>query len=81
MVNSYKQYIAKEKEDPSLPCAWAITTWIGGPGAKVSGGNRKDCRPSCAVSYPDESAVGCGKKFDYVWKPIKPRSGQSHNCP
>jgi len=48
------------------PEKWALSTYVGGPGATVSGGNRATCTPTCAGPPPPP--------FLIVWMPNMPRS-------
>ncbi len=70
IVEAYKRLSG---DDPVPPRRWAEATWLRGPGAGVSGGNRPRCSPTCTVSYPNMTATGVGKRFNYVWEPVKPR--------
>jgi outer membrane protein OmpA-like peptidoglycan-associated protein len=70
IVEAYKRLSG---DDPVPPRRWAEATWLRGPGARVSGGNRPRCSPTCTVSYPNMTATGFGRRFDYVWEPAKPR--------
>jgi len=70
IVEAYKRLSG---DDPVPPRRWAVATWLGGPGATVSGGNRPRCSPTCTISYPNGTATGFGINFDYVWEPVKPR--------
>ena len=48
------------------PESWALATWLGGPSATASGGNRPTCAPTCAGPAPPP--------FVIVWEPHMPRS-------
>ena len=54
-------------DNPVNPVKWALATYVGGPSATVSGGNRPNCKCTCPVPLSN--------RFDYVWEPNKPRSG------
>ena len=47
------------------PEKWAIATWLGGPSATTSGGNRPSCGTTCAGPPPPP--------FSIVWAPHMPR--------
>jgi hypothetical protein len=64
-------YKALDADSPSAPGDWTMATFdagAGGPSARVGGGNRPNCLPSCAVAY------GRPGHFNYAWEPVRPHS-------
>ena len=64
-------YKALDADSPSAPGDWAMATYdagTAGPSARVSGGNRPNCLPSCAVAYSQPG------HFNYAWEPVRPHS-------
>jgi peptidoglycan hydrolase-like protein with peptidoglycan-binding domain len=55
------------------PEKWAIATYIGGPTATASGGNRATCSTTCAGPPPPS--------FLIVWEPNMPRTGMPAGAP
>jgi hypothetical protein len=55
------------------PEKWALATWMGGPSATASGGNRTDCTTTCPGPTPPP--------FLFVWEPNAPRSAMPTGSP
>lgn len=67
-----RSYKALDADSPSAPGDWALATFDAagsGPGARVGGGNRPNCAPTCGTPYRRPG------RFNYVWEPVKPRAG------
>jgi outer membrane protein OmpA-like peptidoglycan-associated protein len=55
------------------PESWALKTWLGGPSARASGGNRATCGTTCGGPPPPSFLV--------VWEPNLPRSAMPNSPP
>jgi hypothetical protein len=55
------------------PEKWATATWLGGPSATASGGNRATCAPTCSGPAPPP--------FLITWEPNMPRSAMPTGPP
>jgi hypothetical protein len=55
------------------PESWALATWLGGPSARASGGNRATCGTTCVGPPPPP--------FMVVWEPNLPRSAMPTAAP
>lgn len=64
-------YKALDADSPTAPGDWAMATFDAGgagPSARISGGNRPNCLPTCPVAY------GRPGRFNYAWEPVRPHS-------
>src|SRR5690606_1098267 len=68
LIKAYKTHGA-EVEAYEVPIAWTRATYNGGPrGTPSIPGNRPKCKCNC-------NCKGDIVTWDFVWEPIKPRSG------
>jgi len=66
LIKTYKA-LGAHPEDPTLPIAWMLATFSGGPlGKPTVAGNRPQCKCTCA-------SKGSITTWDYVWEPVKTR--------